>query len=46
MTTPLLIVDVQKGFINDATRHIPARVADLAWRYDQVLVTRFINLEG
>lgn len=46
MTTPLLIVDVQKGFINDATRHIPARVADLARRYDQVLVTRFINLEG
>ncbi len=46
MTIPLLIIDVQKGFINDATRHIPARVAGLARRYDRVMVTRFINLEG
>ena len=46
MTIPLLIIDVQKGFINDATRHIPARVADLARHYDQVIVTRFINREG
>ena len=46
MTIPLLIIDVQKGFINDATRHIPARVTDLARNYDQIIVTRFINREG
>jgi len=46
MTIPLLIIDIQKGFINDATRHIPARVEDLAHHYDQVMVTRFINREG
>lgn len=46
MTIPLLIIDVQNGFINDATRHIPARVEDLARRYDAVIVTRFINREG
>ena len=29
MTVPLLIIDVQAGFINDPTRHIPARVEAL-----------------
>lgn len=39
----LLIVDVQEGFINDATAHIPAAVEELQHDYDHVYVTRFIN---
>lgn len=46
MTTPLLIIDVQKGFINDWTAHIPRAVEALSRCYDRVLVTRFINREG
>lgn len=41
----LLIVDVQKGFINDDTRHIPALVERLQYRYDYVFATRFRNTE-
>lgn len=40
----LLIVDVQRGFINDATVHIPARVEALQANYPLVIATRFINL--
>lgn len=49
---PLLIVDLQIGFINDFTRHIPARVKSLIERdgdhhlYAPLLFTRFINVEG
>lgn len=43
---PLLIIDVQNGFINDATRHIPERVQALAESYPRVMVTRFSNPEG
>ena len=45
---PLLVVDVQQGFINDFTRHIPERVATLIEQNDfaPVLFTRFINIEG
>ncbi len=43
---PLLIIDVQNGFINDATRHIPDRVQALGQAYDRVMVTRFSNPEG
>jgi nicotinamidase-related amidase len=47
---PLLLVDLQHGFLNDFTRHIPERVVRLLERdrthYDPVLVTRFINIEG
>ena len=41
----LLVVDVQQGFINDFTRHIPATIARLIERerYDRILFTRFIN---
>lgn len=46
MTIPLLIIDVQKGFINDWTAHIPAAVEALGPRYAPVFVTRFINPEG
>jgi len=46
MVTPLLVIDVQKGFINAHTAHIPAVVEDLARGYERVLATRFINRLG
>lgn len=46
MTPPLIIIDVQKGFIRDATAHLPDRVADLQAGYGIVFATRFINPEG
>ena len=42
----LLIVDVQIGFVNDATRHIVPKVEELQKRYAHVYATRFINAEG
>jgi nicotinamidase-related amidase len=41
----LLVVDVQYGFLNDYTDHIPARIASLIERDrpDPSLFTRFIN---
>jgi len=44
----LLVVDVQEGFINDFTRHVPRRVATLIERdtFDPILFTRFINTES
>ena len=45
MTEPLLVVDVQRGFINEFTQHIPARIKCLIERgqYAPVLFTRFVN---
>lgn len=45
MSEPLLIVDVQSGFINSFTHHIPQRIARLLQRgeYAPLLFTRFIN---
>lgn len=47
---PILLVDLQYCFLNDFTRHIPERVAQLLTRdrgrYGPILVTRFINIEG
>ena len=42
----LLIVDVQVGFVNDATRHIVPKVEALQKQYAHVYATRFINVEG
>ncbi|MDJ0949999.1 MAG: isochorismatase family cysteine hydrolase [Alphaproteobacteria bacterium] len=42
----LLIVDVQKGFLTEATRHIPALVEALQETYRLVLASRFLNPEG
>jgi nicotinamidase-related amidase len=39
----LLIIDVQAGFINDWTAHVPARVASLQESFDHVLITRLYN---
>jgi len=45
---PLLVVDVQKGFLNDFTRHIPERVARLVARggHGDLYFTRFENPPG
>ncbi|MBD2103126.1 cysteine hydrolase family protein [Leptolyngbya sp. FACHB-261] len=45
MAEPLLVVDVQSGFINDFTHHIPQRIACLLERHqhEPVLFTRFVN---
>jgi nicotinamidase-related amidase len=45
MNEPLLVVDVQRGFINEFTQHIPARVRSLidSGDYSPLLFTRFVN---
>ncbi|CAN5360235.1 hypothetical protein BH09CHL1_BH09CHL1_25560 [soil metagenome] len=47
MHNPLLVVDVQLGFLNDYTQHIPARINQLLQKrdFDPVLFTRFVNAE-
>ncbi|HEV2108468.1 MAG TPA: isochorismatase family cysteine hydrolase [Thermomicrobiales bacterium] len=44
----LVVVDVQRGFLNPYTAHIPERIARLvdARHYDPVLFTRFVNVAG
>ncbi len=42
----LFIVDVQKGFVNDWTAHIPEAVENLQAEFDHVTITRFINPSG
>ena len=39
----LVIIDVQKGFINDWTRHIPKAVETLQKDFNYVIATKFIN---
>jgi nicotinamidase-related amidase len=48
MPDPILIVDVQRGFINEYTHHVPPRVAQLlrGGEYHPVLFTRFVNRAG
>jgi nicotinamidase-related amidase len=46
VTPVLIIIDVQRGFINPATAHVPARVEALQGLYDTVIATRFVNPEG
>jgi nicotinamidase-related amidase len=48
MADPLLVVDVQHGFINQYTRHIPGRIRRLidTGAYGPVLYTRFVNTDG
>lgn len=42
-TSHLLIVDVQSGFINDWTAHVPVRVSALQDSFDCVVATRIYN---
>lgn len=46
MLKPLLVVDVQPGFINEFTHHLPQRIARLIQQenFNPILFTRFINL--
>lgn len=46
MFNPLLIVDVQPGFVNEFTHHLPQRISYLIQRgnHTPILFTRFINL--
>ena len=48
MTDPILIVDVQRGFLNEFTHHVPQRLRRLLEQgeHDPVLFTRFVNVEG
>ena len=39
----LLIIDVQKGFLNQATAHIPARIESLQKDYGRIFIGRFVN---
>lgn len=45
MNQPLLIVDVQTGFINEFTHHIPERITRLIQqeKHEPILFTRFLN---
>ena len=45
MSVPLLVVDVQCGFINSFTHHIPKRIVQLIQQenYASILFTKFIN---
>jgi len=44
----LLIADVQQGFMNEFTKHIPAEIDKHVknFNYDLVVATRFINKSG
>jgi nicotinamidase-related amidase len=48
MADPLLVVDVQRCFVNDYTQHIPARIARLIARgeHHPILFTKFVNEAG
>lgn len=42
----LLVVDVQRGFVNTHTAHIPALVEAAQGDYQSIFATRFYNPEG
>lgn len=42
-TSHLLVVDVQQGFINEWTTHLPARIEALQASFDTISVSRFYN---
>ncbi len=42
----LVIIDVQTGFVNDATGHIPDTVESLQIPFERVFATRFENAPG
>ena len=45
MAEPLVVVDVQRGFMNDFTHHIPERILQLVERDEcrPIFATRFVN---
>jgi nicotinamidase-related amidase len=46
VSAPIVIVDVQRGFMNEFTHHIPERVGRLVERagHEPLLFTRFVNV--
>jgi nicotinamidase-related amidase len=42
----LIVIDVQKGFVNRWTAHLLARVEALQAEYGRVVATRFVNPPG
>jgi nicotinamidase-related amidase len=42
----LIIIDVQNGFINEWTSHVPQRVEMLQDSFDRIIVTRLYNPRG
>ena len=42
----LLVVDVQKGFINDYTKHILGNISNLLESFDIIFATKFYNKTG
>jgi nicotinamidase-related amidase len=42
----LVVVDLQRDFINPRTEHLPARVEELTGTYPRVIATRFVNAPG
>ncbi len=40
----LLIIDVQRYFINQWTQHVPVAVESLQHEYDSIVASRFVNL--
>ena len=43
--TMLLIIDMQKGFINEHTRHLPLLIENLQKKYENIVITKFYNKE-
>lgn len=43
MASVLLIVDVQKGFVTDCSRHVVAPIEKLQQRFAHVIATKFYN---
>lgn len=43
MEKGLLIIDVQRGFINEHTSHIPQLITELQYTYNYVFATKFHN---
>ncbi len=46
MTNNLLIIDVQKGFINEHTEHLPNKIENLQEQYENIYVVQFVNLSN
>lgn len=44
--SPLMIIDVQQGFMTPDTRPVVPRIDALQHRFRQLIVTRFINAPG
>ena len=42
----LLIIDIQKGFINKHTKHILPKINHLLDQFDIIFATKFYNIEG